>query len=485
MVSGFFIILIAILFFAVAWLLYRKERPYGALLMILAGALALRIFTASDPFLHEWDEQYHALVARNLALHPLTPTLYEDPVLPYDYRIWTGNHIWLEKPPVPLWFMAASIKAFGAHEYAVRLPSIIFSVLAVWLTFLLGSTLFDKKTGLLAAFLHAINGLLIELAGGRISSDHVETCFIFFVELAILFSVWSVTRRSRYAFSMLAGIFTGLALLSKWFPALLVFPVWITAMLAYRRNDWRTFTGQLLVMAAGCIAVAAPWIIYISRHFPAEADWVIRKFLFAYSGAVEGHQAPFWYYLNKVGVLFGELIYIPLLYALWYLFRHRDRWGIWMLSAWWIIPVVVFSFGETKRQTYLLIAAPAFFLIAAWFWFHLVQMPAGGWRKWLKAAVLAGMIILPVRFSQERIKPFSTAQREAPVRTVRFVQPPVPTMKVVLFGVERPVETMFYTGITAYAAMPDTVTLKGLGRTGYDLYTWRNGAAERIVLGGN
>ncbi len=132
-----------------------------------------------DNFLHEWDERYHALVAKNLLQHPLKPTLYDNPVEPYDHKNWVANYIWLSKPPLPLWFMAASISTFGTHEFAVRLPAIIFSLLSVILTYKIGSILFSQKIGLLAALLHGIHGLLTDLASGRLSSVEWKLPFCF------------------------------------------------------------------------------------------------------------------------------------------------------------------------------------------------------------------------------------------------------------------------------------------------------------------
>ncbi|MBK8555596.1 MAG: glycosyltransferase family 39 protein, partial [Lewinellaceae bacterium] len=72
---------------------------------------------------------------------------------PYDYRLWCCNHIWLNKPPLALWLMAGSMKIFGISIAALRLPSMLFAVLGILLTFRLGALLFSKKTGLIAAFL--------------------------------------------------------------------------------------------------------------------------------------------------------------------------------------------------------------------------------------------------------------------------------------------------------------------------------------------
>ncbi|RYD76013.1 MAG: hypothetical protein EOP53_15485, partial [Sphingobacteriales bacterium] len=206
LIPGIVTIAICALGFYFAWRSYQSGKYRFCLFFVLLCGLILRLFTDLDPQLHTWDERFHALVAKNLIQHPLKPTLYENPVLSYDYKNWIGNHIWLEKGPVPLWSIAASIRLFGTNVYAVRLPSLIISTLGIYITFLLGLYLFDKRIGLLAAFFHAVNGLAIELAAGRISSDHVETFFVFFTELGILFCVLSILQKRSYLFAMLCAV---------------------------------------------------------------------------------------------------------------------------------------------------------------------------------------------------------------------------------------------------------------------------------------
>jgi 4-amino-4-deoxy-L-arabinose transferase-like glycosyltransferase len=122
--------------------------------------------------------------------------------------------------------MAASIKIFGPTEWAVRLPSLIYGLLAIVLTYLIGSILFDSKTGIWAAWLHAIHGVLIQLGAGMISSDHVETAHVFYVELSVFLMVFFYFKKQAHWILLLAGAAGGLAFLSKWHPAFLVFALW-------------------------------------------------------------------------------------------------------------------------------------------------------------------------------------------------------------------------------------------------------------------
>ena len=180
---------------ALAWRLYRSGRPGAAALVLGGGWPRAPRLCRGRPFLHPWDERYNALVAKHLAAHPLLPTLYDRPLLPYDYRNWRANHVWLHKPPLALWLMAASLRLFGAAGWAVRLPSILLSTFAILLTYDLGRRLFDSGTGLVAAGLQAVHGYLIALAAGRVPVDHVDSVLIAVVELGVWLAVVAVDRR--------------------------------------------------------------------------------------------------------------------------------------------------------------------------------------------------------------------------------------------------------------------------------------------------
>lgn len=445
-------------------LLYAK-----ALILILLGGLVLRVFVASDGYLHEWDEKYHALVAKNMMLHPLKPTLIEKPVIPYDYRNFTSNHIWLEKGPVPLIAISLSLKLFGLNEFAVRIPSIILSLIAIYLTYLIAALLFDKKIALLAAFFHSINGYLIELAGGRFSSDHVETAFIFYVELSIFLVVYYIVKKPNKLISLLIGIATGLAILSKWSPALLVFPVWIIGALISKKIPIKKLVSDVSISIVALLSIVLPYQLFTLYSYQNEALFVIKKFLFAYQTAVDGHIAPWYYYINQIGIIFGELIFLLLLLSLFQIIKKQSNWKLILLSAWWIIPVIIFSFAETKRSTYILIAAPPFFIILSYYWFYLFEKIKIKKQSWAIIGLLVLLIVLPIRYSIERVKPFHIMERN-PNWTVELKKINGILGKggnIVVFNLEHNIEAMFYTDYIVYRGLPSSKQITQLQNKGY------------------
>ncbi|HQH17961.1 MAG TPA: glycosyltransferase family 39 protein [Bacteroidales bacterium] len=469
LIFGIITILLCILGYFFSFKYYKRINYKTAILLILICGLMLRLYTGTDLYLHTWDERYHALVAKNLLKHPLLPTLYENSIFPYDYKNWLENHVWLEKGPIPLWAIAGSLKIFGISEISVRIPSIIISTIAIYLTYLIGRLLYSRKVGLLAAFLHSINGLIIELAGGRISSDHVETFFIFFVELAILMSIYAIKNKKTYYFSILIGLFTGCSLLCKWMPGLIVFPVWFLGAYFANQNNFKKLLIHATLIIVVCFFIFFSWIIYTWNNFPNETKWVLSKFIFAYNNTIEGHSGLMYYYVHYIRIIFGELVYIPLLCGIFFLFRKNISWKLIMLTAWWLIPVIIFSFADTKRSTYLLISAPAFFIVTSYFWFYIKYIRIKVKYKFILNIILFLLILLPIRYCIERIKPFEIRDRN-PIWTqqLKVIKNKIPKANnIILFNIERPIETMFYTDCIAYSMIPEYEIIEDLIKNGY------------------
>ena len=64
-------------------------------------------------------------------------------------------------PPLYFIFLKAWANVFGTSEFSLRFPSIIFGSLSVLMIYLLGSLLYDKKTGIIASALLAISPFLV------------------------------------------------------------------------------------------------------------------------------------------------------------------------------------------------------------------------------------------------------------------------------------------------------------------------------------
>lgn len=455
-------------FFAFRW---GKKNDVGkALALIFACGLALRLFSGMDFFLNPWDERYHAVAAKSLLLHPFTPTLYDNTALDYDYKNWTDNHIWIHKPPMTLWLMAASMKIFGVNEIAVRFPSILFSSLGIFLTFFIAKHFFENKIALLASYFYAINGLLIDLATGHQPTDHPDTLFIFFVELGIFFSIYYLHRPS-FTNILLVGAATGFSVLTKWLPGLLVVAIFFLLLL--QKESWKKAGYKSLGVAAVAFIVFIPWQVYIYSVFPNEAAW---ESYFNYRHLFEpldGHDGTVFYQLAMMPRIFGELIYAPLLLFFYAQYKRTIAPDTIVLVAWLALPYLFFSFVATKMPGYVMISAPAIFSILSWaFWEINDTMKSPKYRV-ATIVMLVLLVALPIRYAIERVKPFQAADRNpAWTKELRTLETKVVSSKAAVFNVEHYIEAMFYTNASAYPFIPDQKQIEQALAKGFTVYIY-------------
>ncbi len=445
---------------------FAANKKTLALFFLLLAGFILRIFTALDPMLHDWDERYHALVAKNLISFPAKPMLYIEPLLDYNYKNWTHNHIWVHKQPVPLYAMALSILTFGTNELAVRLPSILLSTFGIYITYQLGKILFDKGTGYIAAFLFSIHGLIIEQTAGRVATDHYDVFFTIFISWAIL--VLLKQAKSGSLLNLIGGgVLTGLAILTKWLPALIVIPIWGIAALHYQGIKKGSLSAALLVMCI--IVVVVPWQLYIFQYFPKEASWEMEYNALHIFSALEGHGKPWYFHLNTMRIIFGELIYVPIMYLVYVLIKLPQKIEKLLLLVWILIPYVFFSLAKTKMQGYILFCSPAIFISTAYFILH--GSLTGPRLLYIKKGIAIGLILLPIRYSIERIKPLEINQElESKLTELALVKNENLPDKSVLFNASYPIEIMFYTNYIAYSHMPSEDELKDILQKGYHIF---------------
>lgn len=267
-----------------------------------------------DPFFAEWDEKYHALVARNMMDNPLKPMLKPEILIPYDYRPWCCNHIWLHKQPLFLWQMALSMKIFGISEFAVRYPSVLLGALMVPMVYRI-AVLYTKNIFIAfgAAILMCCSNFHLELISGYQGMDHNDVAFGFYV----LASIWAYTeyiQHKKISWIILIGVFAGCAILNKWLTGLLVFSGWgLNILLNIKQKETRKELLHMLLALVVCVIVFLPWQLYIFNAFPQEAAFEFdfnTKHIFE---AVEGHKGSNEHYFNLFPDYFGKYIWVLVL----------------------------------------------------------------------------------------------------------------------------------------------------------------------------
>ena len=427
--------------------------------LLFVAAFLIRFFYAqADPFLHNWDERFHALVARNLMHDPFKPMLIANPLAAYDFKDWTGNNIWLHKQPLFMWQMAASMKIFGVSELTLRLPSVFMGSLMVLMLFRVSYLLTANTTlSLLAATLLCFSHYHLELIGGMRSMDHNDVALGFYV----LASIWAYAEYLRcklWYWAVLVGGFAGCAILNKWLVGLAVFLGWGVHILStMRQKNMRRETGHFLLALLVCGTVFVPWQVYITRKWPEEARYEYEINNRHLAEAVHGHGGSVWYYAENVPEYFGKYlwVFIPVGIALAVSSRTTDRRLLMPILTIVTFVFCFFSFAvKTKMDSYVFFVAPLCMIFLS---YGLSEACRRAGSRWVWA--LTFLVSIYLSFVPRRILAYLSAEhaertrRIATTRVLKDLKAALPAdVRVVLNTNDlENLDLMFYNNdLTAY-----------------------------------
>lgn len=447
------------------------------LFLFLTAGLTFSFAASLDPFLNLWDERFHALVAKNLSIHPLKPTLYDDPIVDTDYSGWWRSAVWVHKQPFFLWQMALSYKLFGPSEFAIRIPSVILGAIQVLITFRSGTLLVNKTVGFIAAILLITSFYFSELIAGRQTLDHNDLAFVAYVSL----SIWSLIEyqiSGKKKWIIFIGLFSGLAILNKWLVGLLVYLGWFilkAQQKKFKLSDYKDFFISLLIT----VFIALPWQIFIFLQYPREAALAYEFNTTHFLEALEGHAGNFWYHLNNLNLLYGHwasLVLLPGFIVLF--FRTNEKKLFYSLAGMIVIIYLFFSIAKTKMPSFpLVVVMPIYIALAAFVdymfgFINKIHLP-----KWAVKMIFILIIFFLVltRFDVMRLQKSHATNSENNHYSMALIHNkqvftsldlPENTVLFNVYGTHY-IEAMYYTGFPSYNFIPSKeqyLDLKQKGR---------------------
>lgn len=340
-----------------------RSRHALAISLLTAAALLLRLFAATlDPFLNDWDEVYHAVVAKNMVEHPMRPILFKEAALPTTTS-WAEQHIWLHKPPFFLWQMALGINVIGDIPFAVRLPSVLWTTLMVPAVWRMGTLLRNERTGFVAAGMVAFSYLLQELVAGSINTDHNDAVFIGLITCATW--VWlEHERRPSIKYAVAIGLLSACAILTKWYIGCLVFlPFGLSVLLDGCKPSALRYLGVALLIA---IIPVGAWLWYITVSFPIEASYEAHENWLRWSIPLEGHRGGPFFHFDVIADLIPPLTWWILLPTLvWLIWRIKTTSHRLLLISAVSAVHLFFLIARTKMVCYTMVLLPFYCLAVA------------------------------------------------------------------------------------------------------------------------
>ena len=383
---------------------------------VLALALVIAPLAASAP-LFDPDEGLHAAIAQEMVQRGdyVTPTFMGEP--------------FLDKPILFFWAEAASLKLFGHHEAAVRIPPLMFGLFGMVMVAMLGRSLFGERAGLLAGV--AYGTMLLPMGVSEVAVHDIGLVPFMCVAALCLHRaasaptplvasaptspvasalnprVASAFRRKILKYGIIAGIALGLSILTKGLVGVVVTCIFAACLAAYRPSVFGRLA--LLLAIAGLVAaiVAAPWYVAMERaHRGYLYYYFVERHLHGYLTATQRHGGrPFWYYAPII--VGGALPWTGYLVGAARIARRTPlRLVLW---AWFVVGLVFLSIGQSKLVTYALPLFPALAILIGDYVDRATRSrdPFLGFAFLVHVATLAmlpaiGLVVLRIKFDETR-----------------------------------------------------------------------------------
>ncbi len=225
----------------------RPGAPAMLLGVVMLGALFTRFWELGQypDFVH-WDHAEYGRAALKILGGEWSPFFILEPSNHSVPRPWEA-------------VCAVLLGVFGTHYWVLRLTSAISGVVLVIGTYLLGSSLLNRRAGLVGAFLASVNHVLLLYS----RQSYVIDPAAFFV-LALYYTTLGLRSGRRFHWC-LAGVLSGWCLLTYWASTALVAvgaAIFAAFAFFYPRWLWRRRAG-LLWLLLGAVIVYLPMVPHL------------------------------------------------------------------------------------------------------------------------------------------------------------------------------------------------------------------------------
>ena len=376
---------------------------------------------AADPpgsFLQSWRSVI-ALIAAMTAMRLVYASLVDLRTDEAYYWTWSKENVlsFLDHPPMIAWFIRFGTAIFGDTNLGVRFAG----VLAMLVTQLLLADIVRRVTNdaraIVMALLMPEAALYYGLLMAKVSPDVAMIPFA----VAMLWALVRLGESGDARWWLAAGIFAGLALLSK-FTVIMLLPA-IAAFMLVPAWRWRWLRSPWPWLAALiAVVIFLPVLIWNAEH-----DWA--SFRFQFVRAVATHEWSLRTVGEFIGVQFGLVGFVMLPVVLsgvaltaWRGYRRGEPVPI-LLSTCVIVPFCYFFWKSTTLRvgdTWPAFLWPAGFAAAA---INIAMLPREGWPAWMiqsamfwaRTAVMTGIAFVVLVFLYSVAAPWNFIGRADPI----------------------------------------------------------------------
>ena len=296
-----------------------------------------------------------------------------------------------DKPPMTYWLMRASFAMFGVNEFGARFHSAITGSLLAVAIFLVGRRWFNARAGLIAGF-GMLTCFQMTIHGRSAVADMPMVLFV----CVAMFALWELLQSFSWRNFALLYVSLGLAFLAKG-PIALIVPLLAALLWRFllwkKPAPWKNLKMHLglpimlaIIGAWGIPALIKTegmyWKIGIGEH-------VVGRGMKAFNGRIP---FPLYYVFTAFISLFPWCLYAR---PVWRTARTERIALNAYLIAWFLAPVLVFSFYATQLIHYILPGLPAFFLLLA----HAIGPREKTPRSFRAIAIATPVVMLAITFA--------------------------------------------------------------------------------------
>ncbi len=347
--SVFWILLLFLFFFEPI----RIPKYTSIIVMVLCNFCYGMFYISLDNYLNMWDEQFHAVVGKNLSDNPLKPLLFKNEMLLKEHN-WTNTTIWLHKQPLFLYQIALGIKIFSNNFFGLRFHLLIINILMSILLFQISKIVSNKTTSYIFCLLFPMFYIKNELLTGHMATEHNDLSFAFYVVLSF-WAFFEYTQKRSVKWAIIVGIAAGLAILNKWLTGFLVYIPLGLHWISYRFE--LKYLKHILISLFTTILTFLPWQIHAylldPKTYMDEMNYN-RRHLFE---VIEGHQEEFTYYFDKWPIYYGFPFWAMIIVFLIYYMDRKNinlnmRYSLYLIIS-ITVTYLIFTLAATKMLCYV------------------------------------------------------------------------------------------------------------------------------------
>ncbi|MCL1824381.1 MAG: glycosyltransferase family 39 protein [Betaproteobacteria bacterium] len=198
-----------------------------------------------------------------------------------DYRV---------GPPLLFWLVALSFEIFGVNAVSYKLPSLLFSALAIYSTVRLGSLLYNETVARLAGVILA-SAFAFLFANSNADMDALLIGSVVFATCQLFIFVTDENKLSARAHLVVGGAGLALGLAAKGLIGV-VLPIFAVFLYLIYRLEWRRIFDPFWLALPLLVLLFASPVLYV-YHERFGMDGLVKLVLWLQSAEQQAMEAPF------------------------------------------------------------------------------------------------------------------------------------------------------------------------------------------------